>query len=112
MNNKTKKLIDSFPGFKEEQEKYYKKHPEEIKYLVKALLDDFNEDISFDDKTFMKILLRIAKLNGMAQIARKSGINRVSLYKALAPGANPSFKTMRNLTSALGIKMNFTYAGK
>ena len=37
----------------------------------------------------------IAKARGMAQIAAGAGIGREALYKALRPGAQPRFNTVR-----------------
>ena len=36
----------------------------------------------------------IARARGMAQIAKDTGLDRESLYKALAPGAKPRFDTI------------------
>ncbi|MGH7811734.1 MAG: addiction module antidote protein, partial [Candidatus Binatia bacterium] len=36
----------------------------------------------------------IARAQGMSQIARKTGLGRESLYKALSPDGNPEFSTV------------------
>ena len=46
----------------------------------------------------------IARARGMTQVAEKAGLGRESLYKALAPGANPRFETIMKVTEALGLK--------
>ena len=46
----------------------------------------------------------IARAEGMSAVARKSGLGRESLYKALAPGANPRFDTVMRVTKALGLQ--------
>ena len=47
----------------------------------------------------------IARAKGMTQVARKAGIGRVSLYKALSPGGNPEFATVMKVVRALGLKL-------
>ncbi len=36
----------------------------------------------------------VAGASGMAEVARKSGMARESLYKALSPAGNPEFATV------------------
>ena len=48
----------------------------------------------------------IARAKGMAQIARKAGLGRESLYKALSPDGNPEFATVLKVVTALGLKLH------
>ena len=41
----------------------------------------------------------------MTQIAAGAGIGREALYKALRPGAQPRFDTVRRVYAALGVKL-------
>jgi probable addiction module antidote protein len=50
----------------------------------------------------------IARAKGMTQVARKAGIGRVSLYKALSPNGNPEFATVLKVLKALGIRLHVT----
>jgi len=50
----------------------------------------------------------IARAKGMAQIARKSGLGRESLYKALSPEGNPEFATVLRVVRALGLRLHAT----
>ena len=50
----------------------------------------------------------IARAKGMAQIARKAGLGRESLYKALAPEGNPEFATVLKVVRALGLRLHAT----
>ncbi|WP_026261540.1 addiction module antidote protein [Kiloniella laminariae] len=52
----------------------------------------------------------IARARGMTDIAKKSGVKREALYKALSETGNPHFKTVMAVTEALGLKMSFTPA--
>jgi probable addiction module antidote protein len=47
----------------------------------------------------------IARAKGMSQIARKAGLGRESLYKALSPEGNPEFGTVLKVMRALGLKL-------
>ncbi|HHB74934.1 MAG TPA: putative addiction module antidote protein [Desulfobulbus sp.] len=46
----------------------------------------------------------IAKARGMTDIARRTGITREALYKALRPNAKPRFETINKVCAALGVK--------
>jgi probable addiction module antidote protein len=48
----------------------------------------------------------IAKAKGMTQIAKKAGLGRESLYKALSPDGNPEFSTVLKVVSALGLRLH------
>jgi len=50
----------------------------------------------------------IARARGMTQVARKAGIGRVSLYKALSPNGNPEFATVLKVVKALGLRLHAT----
>ena len=45
----------------------------------------------------------VARARGMADIARKAGLNRESLYKALGESGNPEFGTVTRIVQALGL---------
>lgn len=44
---------------------------------------------------------------GLSMLAKKTGINRVHLYRMLAKGGNPSFKNVVTILQALGISVDF-----
>jgi probable addiction module antidote protein len=48
----------------------------------------------------------IARAKGMTEIARKTGLGRESLYKALSPDGNPEFATILKVVEALGLKLH------
>ena len=55
-----------------------------------------------------KALGTIARARGMSQIARKAGLSRESLYKALSTEGNPKFGTVIRVMQALGLKLSVT----
>lgn len=67
-------------------------------YLTVALEDP-------DPNAFLIAVRDVAKARGMATIAENAGLGRESLYKALRPGAQPRFETVRRLLDALGVKL-------
>lgn len=72
---------------------------EEInEYLNNAYLDE-------DQRVFLVALGYLAKKQGMAEVAKKAGLNRESLYKALAGEGNPRFSTVSRVIKALGCKL-------
>ena len=48
----------------------------------------------------------IARAKGMSQVARKAGLGRESLYKALSPNGNPEFATALKVVRALGLRLH------
>lgn len=53
----------------------------------------------------------IARAKGITQLAKKTGITRDGLYKALSPTGNPSFDTVQKVVKALGLKPDVAEAG-
>jgi probable addiction module antidote protein len=47
----------------------------------------------------------IARARGMAEIAKKAGITREALYKALRPDSAPRFDTVSRVCTALGVSL-------
>ncbi|MGA9642727.1 MAG: addiction module antidote protein [Terriglobales bacterium] len=69
------------------------------------------EALETDDPAFIaKALGTIARARGMSQIARKAGLSRESLYKALSTEGNPEFGTVIRVMHALGLKFSITAA--
>ena len=48
----------------------------------------------------------IARAKGMTEIARKTGLGRESLYKALSPEGNPEFATILKVVRSLGLSLH------
>lgn len=69
------------------------------------------EALATDDPAFIaKALGTIARARGMSQIAKKTGLSRESLYKALSGDGNPEFSTVVRVMHALGLKFSVTAA--
>jgi probable addiction module antidote protein len=50
----------------------------------------------------------LARSKGMAKIAKKTGLGRESLYKALSKEGNPEFLTVLKVVQALGYRLTIT----
>ena len=61
-----------------------------------------------DPDAFLVAVRDVAKARGMAKVAAAAGLGRESLYKALKPGAQPRFDTVRRLLGALGVRLDVT----
>jgi probable addiction module antidote protein len=48
----------------------------------------------------------VARARGMSGIAKKAGLNRESLYKALGETGNPEFSTVMRIVRALGLTLS------
>jgi probable addiction module antidote protein len=71
-----------------------------IEYIKQAMEDT-------DEPQVLLIALRqvAESRGGVAKVARKAGIERESLYRALSPRGNPRFSTLLAVTKALGLTL-------
>jgi probable addiction module antidote protein len=68
-----------------------------------------DEALKTDDPAFIAMALgTIARARGMSKIAKKTGLSRESLYKALSTDGNPEFGTIIRVMQALGLKFCIT----
>ena len=73
---------------------------ETIAEYLAAALDNPDHDV------FLAAVSDVAKARGMTAVAAGAGLGRESLYKALRPGAQPRFDTVRRLLNALGVRLD------
>ena len=75
---------------------------EDIAYYLNAVLED-------DDPALLNVALGdVARARGMTEIARRAGVSRESLYKALSADGNPSNATVFRVLKALGFNLKVT----
>jgi len=78
----------------------YLQNDEDIaEYLTQVLAEGDTDEL-------IRAIGYVAKARGMSQIAKNSGLGRASLYKALAPGAQPRFDTIVKVLRALQIELH------
>ncbi len=80
---------------------YLKTDKDMAEYLEAAIEDG-------DPSLISAALGDIARVKGMTRIARKAGLGRESLYKALSPNGNPEFATVLKVVRALGLRLHAT----
>ena len=91
MKKKTTRMWDAV--------EYLKTQEDMVAYLEAALEEN--------DPTLVSAALGdIAKAKGMTDIAKKTGLGRESLYKALSREGNPEFSTVMKVINALGLKLH------
>lgn len=66
------------------------------------LADAFEEG---EPKAIAHALGVVARARGMTDLARRTGIARESLYRALSDGGNPEFATVVKVMKAFGLRM-------
>jgi probable addiction module antidote protein len=71
----------------------------DIAAYLSAVLEDG------DPALFVAAIGDIAKAKGMSEIAKKSGVTRESLYRALKIEARPRFETVAKVVHALGMRL-------
>ena len=65
-----------------------------------------NEAFLEGDEAVLKTALAdVIRAKGVATVARKAGINRVTVYKTLKPGTESSFTTMHALLKACNVSL-------
>ncbi|MCM1128974.1 MAG: putative addiction module antidote protein [Alistipes senegalensis] len=71
-----------------------------------AIADYMNIVLEENDPALLAAALGdIAKARGMAELARKTGLSRESLYKSLSGERIPSADTLLKVIRALGLKL-------
>ena len=59
-----------------------------------------------DPSVLIRALGEVARAQGMAKVAKRSGLGRESLYKALQPASHPRLETIMRVAHALGIRLH------
>lgn len=72
---------------------------------IAAYLDACFEEAGDDAAFIAQAMGHVARARGMSEVARRAGLGRESLYKALSGQGNPSFATMLKVARALGLRL-------
>ena len=75
------------------------KTEEDVANYLEAVFEDG------DPALIVHALGVVARAKGMSKIAKKAGLGRESLYKALSSGGNPKIDTVVKVVRALGLKL-------
>jgi probable addiction module antidote protein len=64
-----------------------------------------------EDATYIAAALGdVARARGMTELAKRTGLTRMGLYKALSKDGNPSLDTVLKVLHALGLRLTATAA--
>jgi len=80
------------------------KSDEDIAAYLNAALEDG------DPVLIAAALGDIARVKGMTDVARATGLGRESLYKALSPQGRPELATVMKVVQALGLKLTAAHS--
>lgn len=72
-------------------------------YLAAAL--DEADEIG-GPQVLLAVLRQVAEAQGMAAVAKRAGMPRESLYRALSPNGNPTVTTLLAVLNAAGLKLD------
>jgi len=82
-----------------------RENPDFAAEYLRAAMEDEAEP-----RVLLIALRRIAEARGLASVAKKAGVERESLYRALSPTGNPRFSTLVAVAKAMGLKLTFESA--
>ena len=71
-----------------------------------AYLEAALEEADDDPAYIAQALGTIARSGNVSELARRVGMSREGLYKALSADGNPSFATILKVTRALGVRLH------
>ncbi len=74
---------------------------------VAAYLQIALEESAADPSAVPRALGVIARSGNMSELARRVGMSRDGLYKALSEQGNPTWSTVLKVSDALGLKLSF-----
>lgn len=87
-------------------EKYSRFDAAEFLGSEEAIAEYLADSAESGDPTVMiAALAAVARARNMSELARKSGMTREGLYKALAPTGNPSFANVGHIARAMGYRL-------
>lgn len=78
---------------------------EDVAAYLEAALDEAGDDPAVIAQAFGTS----ARSGNVSELARRVGMSREGLYKALSADGNPSFATIMKVAKALGLKLHFEH---
>ena len=93
---RTKSMPTKFKSF--DVSEYLNSEERIAEYLSQVFADG-------DTDEMLQAIGDVAKARGMAEIAKKSGLGRESLYKAFGDHASPRFDTVNRVMKALNLRI-------
>ncbi len=82
-------------------------------YLDRTLADPaqaaayLDATLELDDPVALLVALRhVARIHGMADLARRAELGDKTLFRALAPNGNPTLSTMHRVLREMGLRLS------
>lgn len=82
----------------------YLSSPEDAVAYLEAVLEEAGDDSAL----IAQALGTVARSGNLSAVARKAGVSREGLYKALSGEGNSSFATIVKVSRALGLRLHFS----
>ena len=83
----------------------YLSDPENARSYLDVAIEEFEEDGDID--AFLLALRNVADAQGgIGQLARRTGLNREHLYRALSEEGNPQLTTVDKILHGLGFRLS------
>lgn len=79
-----------------------------LEYLRLAMQEALDEN---DPGLFTDALNTVARSGNVSDLAKKAGLSRAGVYKALSADNRPAFDTVARIVGALGYRIQVTSAG-
>lgn len=76
---------------------------DDVAAYLEAAVDEAGNDPAF----IAQALGVVARSGNLSELARRVGMSREGLYKALSADGNPSFATIVKVAAALGLRVRF-----
>lgn len=78
------------------------KNPKVAAEYLRTLMEDADAE---NGQALLRALKQIAQAQGLAKVAKKAGIHRESLSRALSSRGNPRVDTLMTITHAMGLQL-------
>lgn len=74
--------------------------PDDVRLHLEAAFEDGSPSV------IAQMIGAVARSNGMAELARQTGLSRESLYRALSVKGNPTLSTLVQVLDAMGYRLS------
>ena len=85
------------------------KDSEKAKAYIDVALEDYQNDN--DTEALLLALRDVAEAQGgLGELAKKTGLNRPNIYKALSQKGNPRINTLGTILRSMGLRLSVDFA--
>ena len=85
-----------------------RKNPKELKKFKDYLIAEYKKDKDLDSLLSCLRIVVMAQRGAASNIAAKSGMQRVGVYKALVKDVRPRIDTFKNILNGIGLDMHIS----